>query len=372
MAEAKKSVHDIAQFIRSPQQSDDADIADSDIVKAVQTPVDDAEDTDDTSPQVGENETDDEVDYSDDPNYTPEDDLEDDDEAQGEDDEVDEEEESEDDPQDDGYLAVDDDDLIEVKIDGETVLRSIADAKKALSGEGAIEKRLKEATEARKQAQADHTQLLEQFSIAHRNLTNALSGLEDVVFQPAVAKPDPALKQQDPQKYLIQLDDYQADQERVSQGKDAIRQLIKQNQDALQKDIEDYRKQQSQQLVKKLPVISDKEKAPKVLKGMQDVAVNVYGFSPDELKVASDHRMYLMMYDLMKYHEARGKVTRKTETVKNLDGQASKRPRTLRSGATKIKSQTRRKAEQQKKVTEQARKTGKVKDVAATLMKPRG
>ena len=357
-----KSLHDIASLIRQPKPEEvrDTTPTDDDVTldegNIEDEGVDEVEDTVDDLEETGDEEETLEAD-----DVTSE---EGEDEEDAGDDDADEHTED-----DDGYIDIRDDDMIEVKIDGEVVLRSIADAKKALSGEGAIDKRLKEATEARKQAQADHTMLLEQFSVAHQNLMNTVQGMEDIVFKPTVKKPDPALRASDPQKYLLQVDAYEADQKRVEDGKKAIRALIKDQQDALQNDIKTYREQQTQALLQSVPELGDQEKAPKLLQSMSKLAMEQYGYSAEEIQQASDHRLYRMMYDLAKFHEARDATKRKTNTVKNLEGQASKRPRKLRSGATALKSKARKQAEAQKKVTEQARRSGKVKDVAATLIK---
>ena len=83
--------------------------------------------------------------------------------------------------------------------------------------------------------------------------------------------------------------------------------------------------------------------------------------------------MYKMIHDLMLVHEAKQPLSRKkvtaTDSVKNLDGQANKRPRTLRSGGTARKVNVRKQAEQAKTVATKARLTGKVTDVAHTLIK---
>jgi hypothetical protein len=288
----------------------------------------------------------------------------DEDDAEAGDDDADAEPEEDD----EGYFAVNDDDMIEVKIDGEIQLRSIADAKKALSGEGAIDKRLKEATEARKQANSAHSQLLEQFSVAHNSLMKTVQNLEGVIFKPTVERPDAALRQSNPQKYLLAVDAYEADQKRVEQGQKAVRDMVSQQRDALQNDIQEYRQSQAQLLVERMPELNDPQKAAPLLQGLSKLAIERYGYTVEEVQQASDHRMYLMMHDLMKFHEARSSTTRKGNTVKNLEGQSQKTPRKLRSGGTTAKMQTRKSADARKKVTDQARQSGKVKDVAATLI----
>jgi len=355
-----KSLHDIASLIRQPATP----AAPTEVVKEDTLVEGNIDDTDQIEEGADEADLEDDHDEGEDaPEYETSEEGEDEEEDAGDDD-ADEPTADE-----DGFFAVADDDMIEVKIDGETVLRSIADAKKALSGEGAIEKRLKEATERRKQAQADHTMLLEQFSTAHKSLMKTVEGMETIVFKPLVQKPDPALRQSDPQKYLLQVDAYEADQKRVENGKKAIRELIEHQQKALEKDIGQYREHQTSALLEAIPELADQERAPVLLKAMSKLAMERYGYSAEEIQQASDHRMYRMMHDLAKFYAAREPATRKANTMKNLEGQAAKRPRKLRSGATALKAKARKQADAQKQAADKARQTGKIKDVAATLIK---
>jgi hypothetical protein len=349
-----KSMHDIASLIRTPEEEPAP-------AEAAELPLDEGKESvveEDEIVEVEEDAEEEILEASDEP-------LE-----EG----VDEEEDAGDDDAaeptgEDGFIDIRDDDMIEVKIDGEVVLRSVSDAKKALSGEGAIDKRLKEATETRKQVQADHTMLLEQFSVAHKNLMKTVAGMENVVFKPMVEKPDAALRQANPNQYLAQIDAYEADQKRVEEGKSAIRALVQQQQEALQSDIQTYREGQTTALLQSIPDLGDSEIAPKLLEKMSKLAMEKYGYSSEEIQQASDHRLYKMIYDLTMLNDARTPAERKASTVKNLDSQAAKRPRKLRSGATALKARARQQADAQKKAADHARKSGKVKDVAATLIR---
>ena len=75
------------------------------------------------------------------------------------------------------YLDIQDDDTFEVKVDGEVVTRTIGDAKAALSGEGAIQKRLKAATlekQATAQDRLNGLQDLEQKRTEFNNYVQSL------------------------------------------------------------------------------------------------------------------------------------------------------------------------------------------------------
>lgn len=262
-----------------------------------------------------------------------------------------------------------DDDILEVKIDGEYQQRSIADAKKALSGEGAIDKRLKDATEERKAAQAERSVQVEKFSQDNQTLIDTMSQIHGVVFKPQVAKPNPQLRQSNPQAYLQQEDAYKADQLRVSEGTQQLQQLVQQRQEAQQASMNAYRSQEAAALMKALPALADPETAKVLLPKMAQFAMDNYGYTTEEIQNASDHRMYKMMHDLMKMNDARDPLKRKASTVKNLEGQEKKRPRMLRSGGGARKTAARAQTEQAARTAKVARQTGKVTDVAQTLIK---
>lgn len=328
-----------------------------------------------TSPDVGEQEeivndtSEEEVDEegTDDEEVTEEGDQ--DESTEGEEVETDDEEdkgEQEDDDAD--VLTISDDDLIEVKIDGKTEFRSIADAKKALSGEGAIEKRLQEATEARKTAQAERTQFLEQFALAQNQLVGVINQVQDALFVPFVEKPKLALRSTNPQEYVRQLEAYERDQERVDKGKSKVFELLGTQKKAFDEQVEAYRVQQGQLLAKALPQLGDKDKGTALLKDMQDTAVNIYGYTAEEVAIASDHRMYRLVHDAMMYHKLR-KGTGVMKDVKDVSDQKAKTPRKMRAGNNMRKAVATAKATERQQAVKTARKTGKIDDIAKTLLR---
>lgn len=286
-----------------------------------------------------------------------------DDPSEGDDEEV----EAGDDDADPQPLEINDDDLIEVKIDGEVVYRSIADAKKALSGEGAYDKRIKEATELRQKAQADHSKMLERFAQSNALIDGVVQEMQQTIFVPQIQKPPESMKRANPGQYNRELQAYQADQARLNAISDDITKAVAKVQHHQQQAIETYKQEQAHALQQALPALADPKKGVEVAKDLVAVAKS-YGFSEDEIKNALDHRFYLMAADLAQINKNRT-VVRKGGNVADLKGQEAKRPRKLRSGATALKAREKMKAKQQQAVTDTARKSGKVKDVAQTLLK---
>lgn len=282
------------------------------------------------------------------------------DEAESDDDADDADEQS--------FIEINDDDLIEVTIDGEVKLCSIAEAKKALSGEGAYDKRIKEATELRKAAQVEHTATLERLENANRTFNAVVADLDKHLFVAQAEKPSAALKQSNPQAYATQLAAYHEEQEALSAGRQALNALVEKSREALDAERTAYKEEQAAKLTEALPALTNPKEGEALMRSMVEVAKS-YGFSEEEINAAMDHRYYLMVADLAKYSGARGKTV---NTKDVLSGQKSKRPRKLRSGATSTKARATAAAKQQQAKTDAARKSGKVKDVAQTLIVPKG
>lgn len=269
------------------------------------------------------------------------------------------------------YLDIQDDDTFEVKIDGETVTRTIGDAKAALSGEGAIQKRLKAATlEKQETAQLRLTGLqdLEQKRTEFNNFVQTFDG---VLFKPVVAPPDESLRASDTTAYLEQSDAYKADQQRIANGRAQLVQSIQEQQKQQLNNLRQLQQEQGVILTEKLPGLQDKEQALIIQKDISSSAEH-YGFSPAEVSMVADHRIFLMAHDAAQYRKLKSKAKSKGQV---LDLKTNVRPaRKLRSSANVSRKRTlaTQSAKASKTAINRARETGKVDDVVATIMKPAG
>jgi hypothetical protein len=138
--------------------------------------------------------------------------------------------------------AVSDDTLIKVTVDGEEVETTLGELKKRYAGEGAIEKRLQEATESRKK-------VLEQLHTNREQLEQVISAVGGLVFTPTVERPDPALAQQNPTQYLIQKDLYEQDQASINERRNAIAQVFTEIENRRQKTIGEIKEVEAQRLM---------------------------------------------------------------------------------------------------------------------------
>lgn len=253
-----------------------------------------------------------------------------------------------------------DDTLIPVTVDGQDKEVTLADLKRAYSGEGAIEKRLQIATEAKKQAENLKVQVEQELNTGRQNLVKAFAAFESMMFQPQVSQPDPALRQTNPTQYLMQMEAWREDQAELQTKRAKVQQAVQlfQQQEAQQQ--EQLRVQAAQKLVEAMPALRDPAKGPELQKLMREGAA-AYGINDAELANFLDHRVYVALADLGAYHRLKAKG--QSAPVK-----PTKATTIMRPGATRAVASATAAARQQKAALETARKTGKVEDIAATLL----
>jgi len=272
-------------------------------------------------------------------------------------------------PEEDDYIDVTDDDLIQVKIDGKIVYKTVKEAKDALSLEGAAQQRLQEATEERKAASAERATGMQELEAKRTELVNTVLQLETMLFQPMVPLPDEALRASDPSKYLLMESEYRRDQDRIQVSKSKLAENIREQHRQAQENIATYRNQQAVELSEKLPVLKDPVKGKEALESI-NMAAQHYGFTPNEIGLAADHRIFLMAHDAALY-----RASQEQKSVVNpkevAEAALEKRPiRRLRSGVTQRKAKAVQKARVSKDAMTKARRTGKVDDILATILTP--
>ncbi len=269
------------------------------------------------------------------------------------------------------YLDVTDEDLIEVKVDGEVVYRSIADAKKALSGEGAIEKRLKDATLAKQSAMAEQADGIRALEAERTQLLDMVNQLDAHIFQPSVQMPTNEMRQQDPNMYLQELDAYNADQARIRQARSQLSQNIDKQKQERAANMGVIRQQNEIELVRKIPALAEPDKVSDIMSGIVQVGKS-YGFNDKEIAEFFDHRSYYMAYDLMQAKAELARIKGGAKVVpKTVDDNVSRVPRRLRSGVAKKKMAAKSRNKARKARYDKAKSTGKVDDVVQTILKAR-
>lgn len=284
----------------------------------------------------------------------------------GDDDEEEEDTDDEEDGSEYEEVAYSDDDEVEVVVDGETRKATLRELKKAFSGEGAIEKRLKEATEARKEANAAREAAIAEVTTHRTNLMQTIQQLDQVLFMPMVDEPDPKLRATNINAYLMQKDAWEEDQKRIQKSRNDLGVFFQTQQAETAKAREAFRQEQVLLLAQKMPDIVDPVKGPKINRAILDAAVH-YGFTPEQVAQVDNHGLFLMARDAARWLNLQ-KIKQNGGPVPS-GGEKLRRRKRLRSG-TVAEQKTRlvKSVKEQKALTSKAQKSGKVDDVAAMLI----
>lgn len=253
-----------------------------------------------------------------------------------------------------------DDTLIPVTVDGEGREVTLADLKRAYSGEGAIEKRLQVATETKKQAESLKVQVEQELNSGRQNLVKAFTAFESLMFQSQVPQPNPALQQTNPTQYLIQLENWRAEQGELQEKRSKVQQAVALFQQQEAEQLNQMKANAAHRLVEAMPVLRDPVKGPEIQRMMVDAA-RAYQFNDAELSEIVDHRLYLVLADAAAYRQlkAKGQAAPQKQTKATV---------TMRPGTSKTVAAASSIARNQKAALETARKSGRVEDIAATML----
>lgn len=260
--------------------------------------------------------------------------------------------------------SADDEQRFTVKVDGEEVEVTLAQLKQRFSAEGAIDKRLQEATEQRNRAIQEGRQLVDQEVAQVRDLSQRLryvfENYAETLLKPQVEAPDPKMRDYDPVGYSLQMQDYQADQQRLQRDYATMQQQLEQARQIEDQQAAYYTQQQAQALRQKLPALADPKKADQFKRAVAEIAI-AHGFTPEEISSARDHRIFTLAAEAAAYRDLKKRLgSKQAKPVKM-------RPMPSR-GDNRQKGETQRGAAKARKVMAKARETGSVDDVAATLL----
>ena len=257
-------------------------------------------------------------------------------------------------------IQLTDDTLISVTVDGEGREVTLADLKRAYSGEGAIEKRLQVATETKKQAESLKVQVEQELNSGRQNLVKAFTAFESLMFQSQAPQPNPALQQTNPTQYLIQLENWRAEQGELQAKRSKVQQAVSLYQQQEVEQLNEMKANAAHRLVEAMPVLRDPVKGPEIQRMMVDAA-RAYQFNDAELSDIVDHRLYLVLADAAAYRQlkAKGQAAPQKQTKATV---------TMRPGTSKTIAAASSIARNQKAALETARKSGRVEDIAATML----
>ncbi len=123
--------------------------------------------------------------------------------------------------------------------------------------------------------------------------------------------------------------------------------------------IHSYKAEQQKLLFEKIPDFKKPEVYRQFWTDANDIMTRVYGFKPEELADASDHRMYRVMRDIVRLHKAQAKAPAVKE-------QMQQKPPLLRGGKRGDQGQNISRQAQSRK--EALRKTGSFEAGIAALL----
>lgn len=271
--------------------------------------------------------------------------------------------------QDDDDKSTTDDEKYTVTVDGQEVEVTLAELKRRYSGEGAIERRLQEATAARTEAQtmraaveAAKAEVETETQTARERLVHVLGAVKELIAKPTVRAPDPALAQTDPTKYLIAMEAYRADQAAVHTKAGVIDQIISEYEGQRETSRQELRQAEATKLAEALPALRDPVKAPKVKELILAGAKGV-GFTPEEVSMASDHRLFIMAAKAAQYDKLM--ASKKGATP------AATVTKTVPAGAARTTNPARSEAAKTARAFQVAKENPTVDNLAATLFVPK-
>ena len=241
-----------------------------------------------------------------------------------------------------------------VKVDGEEVEVTLDDLKRDFSGQAYIQKGMREAAEAKKQAEEAYTQMGEQ----QQQLQALMQNLQQNGMMKQPTPPSAEMAQNDPLGYMEAKAKYDEDVVAFNTQRQEIARQQQQMQAAQQQAQKAYLQEQMTELVKVIPEFGDAEKAPKMKESLVKQGVKM-GFSPEEIGAITDSRAMVALHKAMLYDQmvaGQAKVKTKVKKAKPLMKAGAKKP--VQSAAKKQQAQM-----------SKLKKSGSVADAAALLFK---
>jgi hypothetical protein len=250
-----------------------------------------------------------------------------------------------------------DDIPLEVTVDGVLKNVTIKELKDKYSFTGAIDKRLQEVTEGRAVIQRQSNELDQVF----QHSLSRLQALDNVLAQVEAPRVDmDELRAKDPTRYLFEKERMREAADRRNQVRAEAEKLAQQQENIRTAALIEYSKQEAYILGQKDPEFADPVKAPQAMKKLAEGA-REYGYSSQEVMGVTDHRALLVLKDALEMRALRAQQ-------KNGVKEAQIAPRPLMKPGTKRPAARSQQQKQMDALRAKARETGRVEDVAATLI----
>lgn len=249
----------------------------------------------------------------------------------------------------------------DVTVDGAPTKAKLKDLKAAYSGNKAIEQRVQQAGEYRKQQEVVTTELMKQLNVTHERL----KALDAVLAQTENNGIDwDTLRVTDPQRYLIEKDKLQETQNKRRMIQQAGLEAQQQHAELTRRRQAEFAAEQAEILMTKIPELKNPEKAKKMGEGWNKVGRD-YGFTDEEISGIIDHRHLLVLTDAMKY---RALVAAKSARQGKNGNAPRQQPKPLLRPGSQSFGNRMNAVKAEKAAVARAAQTGNIDDVAATLL----
>jgi hypothetical protein len=251
---------------------------------------------------------------------------------------------------------------IKAKVDGKEEFIPVKDLVTSYQLEKHLRNKSSADAEGRREFEAFKTTETQKLQHTMTDATALVQQLEqDFMATVKTANMD-ALRQQNPAEWAAKNQEFQHRAGRIQQAKGLIRQNIDSQQQAQTEMTAtkkaDYISTQTDLLLEKVPAWMDEKIATKEIGDMQKAVSDIYGFTAEEISQINDHRVILMLRDIVN-----SKAATDAAPIKK---RLKKIPKIVKPGnkQSTVNAST-KKAEQTKR--NRARSTGSLRDVAAVL-----
>lgn len=236
-----------------------------------------------------------------------------------------------------------------VKVNGEEVEVSLDDLKRAYSGDAHIQKGMREAADAKKQAQA----VFEALQAEQKRFMDFAQRVQSDGFLLPPKAPDPKLAQTDPIGWIEAQAAFQTASEAYHQQQAEIQRYTQAQQAATSEQTAAHFAEQKAALERAIPAFSDPVRGKELLEALRKTG-QTYGFSDMELGGISDARAVQVLHDAHQWRQLQAKKAEvKVNPPKNVKP-AAKRPEPAQLARARL--------------IEKAKKSDDLKDWAATLL----
>lgn len=260
-------------------------------------------------------------------------------------------------------FEISDDDLIEIEGLDEPV--SFKKLKDVYQADKTVVDRVEQTEIEYNRASETYQKAVEDSEKVTHAMTALIQGIDGILTQPLVSKPTDALKQSNPQQYIAHLEAYEQDQQRIKDARNTVLEALDAHRKQSEEAYQNLKVQEIGRLVEKLPELKNPE--TKKQASMDIIAAAQYfGFTPEEINKAADHRLFLMAHMAQQYMKLKGlSKEEKEERTTTIKRRIASQPKILRSKGTQPRASAQ--VKQVKKIKNVASQTGKPQDVAAYM-----